>query len=82
VTYRTWKSRNFNLWSKGNPLLHEELQRNPLHVVIRTRISAGHMFGQNFFQGPMNQRAYLSMSRGWLVVHIEHMNLTDKACVQ
>jgi hypothetical protein len=57
MTYRRAKSRNY-FWSKENAHFFHELENDPPHMIIRTAMSAKHLFGPYFFEGPVNQGTY------------------------
>ena len=50
---------------KKNPHIFEEIVPNPPHVMVWAGMTAEHLLGPYFFDGPVNENSYLSMI--WLL---------------
>lgn len=80
--YRSAKARNIYFWSKENPHFYEELEHNPPHVMIWAAMSATHLIGPYFFDGAVNQIAYLTMLRDWFIPHLQDRGLLGRIWFQ
>ena len=59
--YRSSRSRNVYFWAKENPHFVEQVAHHPPHVMVWAAVSSRYCIGPYFFDGPVNQEAYLSM---------------------
>lgn len=55
------------IYGQKNLNFYEEVENNPHHVMIWTRITLHHLLGFLFFEGSVNQHSYLHMVKEWLV---------------
>lgn len=74
--------RNVHFWSKTNPHFYEEIQQNPPHVMIWAAISAKHLIGPYFFEGPVNQESYSHMIENWFLGELVMRDIQHEICFQ
>lgn len=67
VFYRSCRSQNIVFWSKKNPHYYFEEMEYSFNVIMWTNTDNKRLFGPYFFDGPVNQQAYLCMLKSCLV---------------
>jgi hypothetical protein len=80
--YCSAHNRNVVFWSTENPNFMQELEHNPLHVMIRAGMMSDYLIGPYFFNGPVNVASYSAMLETWLIPQLRDSGLMDDMRLQ
>ena len=65
ASYHRPSDRNAVFWSKEKPRVSQQLEHNPLHVLIRAGTKSRYLIGPYFFDGPVNTASNVAMLETW-----------------
>jgi hypothetical protein len=69
-----FKRRKLYVWSRRTPITQKNWGTNHHTFMIWVALSAKHIFGQFFLDGPMNNQLFGSFVKGF-VPHLEHLHI-------
>ena len=75
--YRSVRNRNVVFWSKENPNFTQELEHNPLRVMMWEGMTSDFLIGPYFFDGPVNAASYSAMLETLLIPQLRDRELLD-----
>jgi hypothetical protein len=80
--YRSTRDRNVVFWAKENPHFMVELEHNPPHVMLWAGMTATHLIGPYFFDGPVNTAFCAEMLEVLLIPQRKDRGLMEDVWLQ